>query len=138
LGGELFVVDSDQQEIGQLGAATNNHFTVLVFTAATGKPIMVAMILKSDESRDMIPLNWSMGLDYLKIKQCADVGRDLDNIALIQEKKDGMCGGPTCIFHGKKLPCHVNVSPNTSITSKMLAKMLSDIDCSGVFGRLPC
>ena len=38
LGGELFVVGSNQQEIGQLGAATNNHFTVLVFTAATGKP----------------------------------------------------------------------------------------------------
>jgi hypothetical protein len=136
LAGELFIVGSDQQEIGQLGAATNIHFTVLVFTAATGEPVMVAMILKSDKSRDMIPLNWSMGLDFLKIKESTD-GRDLDSIALMQENKDAMCGGSTCVFHGKKLPCHVNVSPNMSITSKMLAEMLSDIHRSGVFGRLP-
>jgi hypothetical protein len=36
LGGELFVVGSDQQEIGLVGAATNNHFTALIFTVATG------------------------------------------------------------------------------------------------------
>jgi hypothetical protein len=77
-----------------------------------------------------------MGLDYLKIKESAD-GSDLDDIALMQENKDAMCGGPTCVVCGKKLPCHVNVSPNKSITSTMLAEMLSDIDRSGVFGRLP-
>jgi hypothetical protein len=136
LGGKLFVVGSDQQEIDQLGAATNNHFTVLVFTAATSEPIMVTVILKLDKSRDMIPLNWSMGLDYLKTKQSADVGRDLDNIALMQENKDAMCRGPTCIFFGKKLPCHVNMSSNMSIPSKMHAEMLSVIDRSGVLGRL--
>ncbi len=99
LGGELFVVGSDQQDIGQLGAATNNHFTALVFTRATGEPIMVAVILKLDKSTDMIPLNWSMGLDYLKIEESAD-GSDLDSIALMQENKDAMCGGPTCVFRG--------------------------------------
>ena len=87
---------------------------------ATGDPIMVAMILKSDKSRDMIPLNWSLGLDYLNIKESTD-GSDLDDIALMQENKDAMCGGPTCVFHGKKLLCHVNVLPNASITSEMLA-----------------
>ena len=76
-----------------------------------------------------------MGLDYLKIKESAD-GSDLDNIALMQDNKDAMCGGPTCDFRGKKLPCHVNVLPNASIISKMLAEMLSDIDRSGVLGRL--
>jgi hypothetical protein len=136
LGGELFVVGSDQQAIGQLGAATDNHFTVLVFTAATSEPIMVVVILKSDKSRDMIPLNWSMGLDYLKIKESAD-GHDLDNIALMQENKDVMCGWPTCVFCGKNLQSHVYALSYVSITSKMIAEMLNDIDCSGVFGRLP-
>ena len=44
-----------------------------------------------------------------------------------------MCGGPTCTFHGKEIPCHVNVSPNASITSEMLAEMLSDMDHAEVF-----
>jgi hypothetical protein len=48
LGGELFVVGPYQLEFGQLGAATNKHFTVLVFNVATGKHIMVAVILKSE------------------------------------------------------------------------------------------
>ncbi len=48
-----------------------------------------------------------------------------------------MCGGPTCTFQGKVVPCHVNVLPNASITSTMLAEMLSDIDRAGVFDRQP-
>jgi hypothetical protein len=75
-----------------------------------------------------------MGLDYLKIKG-ANGGHDLDDNALMQENKDAMCGGPTCIFCGKELPCYVNVLPNASITSKKLAEMLSDINHSGVFGQ---
>ncbi len=97
---------------------------------------MVAVILKPDKSRDMIPLNWSIGLDYLNIKESAD-GSDLEDIALMQENEDAICVGPTCIFGGKKLPCHVNALPNAIITSEILAEMLSDIDRSGVFGRLP-
>ncbi len=46
IGGELFAVPVDQHDIGALGLAVDNHFTVLVFTAGTGKPIMVAVILK--------------------------------------------------------------------------------------------
>jgi hypothetical protein len=94
---------------------------------------LVAVILKSDKTWDAIPMSWNMGLDYLKIKR-AD-GSDLDDIALMPQNKEAMSGGPMCIFHGKELPCHVNVSPNASITSEMLAKMLSDIDHSEIFNR---
>jgi hypothetical protein len=48
-----------------------------------------------------------------------------------------MCGGPTCTFQVKEVPCHVNVLPNASITSMMLAEMLSNIDRAGVFDRQP-
>jgi hypothetical protein len=48
-----------------------------------------------------------------------------------------MCGGPTCTFQGKEVPCNVNVLPNVSITSTMLAEMLSNINCSGVFDHQP-
>lgn len=109
----------------------DNHFTVLVFTAATGEPIMVAVILKSEKTRDKMPSNWMLGLDYLKMK-----GVDLsdamavNDVDLFIDKKEAMCGGPTSTFQGKEIPCHVNVSPNASITSAMLAEMLSDIDQS--------
>jgi hypothetical protein len=35
-GGGLFAVQIDQQEIGALGLAVDNHFTVLIFTTGTG------------------------------------------------------------------------------------------------------
>ncbi len=51
---------------------------MLVFTAGTGKPIMVAVILKSEQARDKIPAIWISGLDYLKIKGCE--GCELDDL----------------------------------------------------------
>jgi hypothetical protein len=38
IGGQLFLVGADEQEVGNLGAATDIYFTVLVFTAGTGEP----------------------------------------------------------------------------------------------------
>ena len=78
IGGELFAVPNDQLDIGALGSAVDNHFTVLVFTAGTGEPIMVAVILKSEQARDKIPAIWTLGLDYLKIKGCE--GCELDDL----------------------------------------------------------
>ena len=78
IGGELFAVPVDQHDIGALGLAVDNHFTVLVFTAGTGKPIMVAFILKLEQARDKILAIWTLGLDYLKIKGCK--GCELDDL----------------------------------------------------------
>ena len=36
IGGELFAVPVDQHNIGALGLAVDNHFTVLIFTTGTG------------------------------------------------------------------------------------------------------
>jgi hypothetical protein len=55
IGGQLFVVRAAKQEVGDLGAANDIHFTVLVFTAGTGEPVMVAVLLKSKKSVDEIP-----------------------------------------------------------------------------------
>jgi hypothetical protein len=46
-----------------------------------------------------------------------------------------MRGGPICTYKGKEIPCFVGCSPNSSITSQMLADMLAVIDSSGVFNR---
>jgi hypothetical protein len=133
-GGELFAVGVNQQEIGALGLTVDNHFTVLVFTADTGKPIMVAVILKLEQPRSKIPATWHLGLDYLKIKGCN--GCNLDDLELLQENKEAMCGGSTCTFCGKEIPCHINVSPNASISSEMLAEMLSDMNGAEIFDQL--
>jgi hypothetical protein len=133
-GGELFAAGVDQQEISALGSVVDNHFTVLVFTAGIGKPIMVAVILKLEQPRSKIPASWRLGLDYLKIKGCDRC--NLDDLELLQENKEAMCGGPTCTFCGKEIPCHVNVSPNASISSEMLAEMLSDMDGAEIFDQL--
>jgi hypothetical protein len=134
-GGELFAVPVDQQEIGALGLAVDNHFTVLVFTVGTDKPNMVPAILKSEQACDKIPAIWTLGLNYYKIKGCE--GCELDDHRLLQGNKDAMCGGPTCTFQGKEAPYHVNVLPNASITFTMLAEMLSNIDCAGMFDHEP-
>lgn len=109
-GGQRFIDGGvDQQEFGPTGSMADNHFTVLVFTAATGEPIMVAVILKSKKTRDKMPSNWMLGLDYLKIK-----GVDLsdamavNDVDLFKDQKEAMCGGPTCTFQLRErntMPC---------------------------------
>jgi hypothetical protein len=131
VGGELFLVGAYQKEVGTLGSATDIHFTVMVFTSGTGHAVMVAVILKSEKTLNEIPTNWVMGLDWLKIKGC----NSMSDAELLDQSRDAQCGGPTCTYNGKEVKCYVNTSPKASITSAMLADMLSRIDIAGVFPR---
>ncbi len=72
-----------------------------------------------------------MGLDWLKIKEC----NSMSDAELLDKTKDTQCGGPMCTYRGKEIKCYVSTSPKASITSKMLADMLTRIDCAGVFAR---
>jgi hypothetical protein len=63
VGGRRFVVPKGETEIGKVGAINDLHFTTLVFTAATGDPILVAVILKSEKNADKVPINWKLGVD---------------------------------------------------------------------------
>jgi len=103
----------------------------MVFTAGTGDPVMVAIILKSEKTIDEIPSIWIMGLDWLKIKGC----NSMSDAKLLDQSKEARGGGPTCMYRGKEIKCYVNTSPKASITSEMLADMLSKIDCARVFAR---
>jgi hypothetical protein len=77
---------------------------------------------------DEIPTSWIMGLDWLKIKGC----NSMSDAELLGESRDAQCGGPMCTYNGKEVKCYVNTSPKTSITSAMLADVLSRIDVAGV------
>jgi hypothetical protein len=46
-----------------------------------------------------------------------------------------MAGGRTCTFQGKVIPCFVCTSLKASISSQLLADMLSFIDSFNVFNR---
>jgi hypothetical protein len=46
VGGQMFVVPVDGCNVGIKGAVTDMHFTVLCFTAATGEPVLCAVIFK--------------------------------------------------------------------------------------------
>ncbi len=72
-----------------------------------------------------------MGLDWLKIKGC----NSMSDAELLDQSRDAQCGGPTCMYNGKEVKCYANTSPKASITSAMLADMLSRIDIVGVFPR---
>ena len=48
-------------------------------------------------------------------------------------ENDACIGGPKCRYNGKKIHCFVCSSPNTSITSGLLAMMLQQKDDLGVF-----
>jgi hypothetical protein len=62
-------------EVSMVGAIIDLNFKTLVFTAATGDPILVAVILKSEKNADKVPINWKLGIDWTKQKATTCVGK---------------------------------------------------------------
>jgi hypothetical protein len=62
--GELFIIPC--HGVGESGATTEIHSTVLCFTCATGKPVMAAVKMKLANNINDIPLLWKMGIDTTK------------------------------------------------------------------------
>jgi hypothetical protein len=130
-GGKLFILPKDKQDLGVKGAETNIHYTVLCFTSGTGKPVMC---LKSSKAINKIPISWKLGIDKRK-----DIETGETSFETFREKdgeRKSMCGGPVCTYLIKTIPLFVGCSPNSSITSELLASSLEDIDLYPVFDRL--
>ena len=111
-------------------AATNtNHFTMLGFTAATGEPVMCALIMKGKT----IKADSITGIDIF-----ADVvGKESDKEFVKNNTGQGkrFPMGPTCTFRGKEVPCLVANTENASITSVLLASFLKHMDRLELFPR---
>jgi hypothetical protein len=132
-GGELFVLPVDGEEFGVCGVTTDMHFTVLCFTSGLGDPVMCAVILKSNKEPSELPIAWKLGIDIRK-----DIASGETTYELIKAnygEENAMAGGPKCTYQGKEIPCFVGCSPKASITSEMLAAMVSIIDQNGVYDR---
>jgi hypothetical protein len=115
----------NQIEGGRSSASTDLHFTVLAFTLGTGEPIMCAVILKSGKGADDLQMNWKLGLDATKT---IVIGEDDVATFELNQPNSISTGGPKCNYKGKEKPCFVCSTPNASITSELLAKMLEQID----------
>jgi hypothetical protein len=132
IGGQRIVMSKNQIEGGRSSASTDLHFTVLAFTLGTGEPIMCAVILKSEKGAEDLPMNWKLGLDATKK---IVIGED-DVATFEMNRAQGIStGGPVCNYKGIDVPCFVCSTPNASITSELLAKMLEQIDSYNIFPR---
>jgi len=141
IGGEKHIVPVDDPDARMTGATTDIHFTVLVFQAATGEPVLVAVILKSNKTSNDVDVNWKLGIDWLALRDLglldveAEASLDKTMDVLSCYGKDIMPGGPSCTFRGKTIPCFVATSPKASITSILLKQMLQHIDSYGIYDR---
>lgn len=66
VGGRLYVLPRHENDGGKIGSTTDIHFTLLCFSAATGDPLMCAIILKSEQDIKDIPIHWKFGIDIRK------------------------------------------------------------------------
>ena len=71
---EIFVLGRKGHRVCQYCATDDNHFTVLVWTAAMGKVVMVAVIF----FRETLRSEWQSGIDVLRKYFDPDAGMPKD------------------------------------------------------------
>ena len=122
VGGEKKIGVKGEQ--AQTTIATNDaHYTMLGFTAATGEPVMCAVIFKAKE----VTTTMQLGIDITKEK----TGEWKDNVGVGKRYP----GAPTCQFHGKDVPAFVCCSEGGGINSELLTAMLQQMDGLQLFPR---
>ena len=128
VGGERKIVG--RGSVPRESASTNDtHFTVLGFTAATGQPIMCAVIVEGKTLKPEVVT----GLDVFATK----VGDESDPDFIANNTGDGKLYpyGPSCFFKGKEVPCMVCNTESGSITSELLVSFLNKMDDLELFPR---
>jgi hypothetical protein len=113
LGGQLFIVPSDDPDARLQGATTDIHFTVICFQADNGQPILCAVVMKSEKDSKDLTVSWKLGIDITTKLTETNPG----DATMVIENWEAMIGGPQCTFCGKVVPCLVCASSKASITS---------------------
>jgi hypothetical protein len=132
VGGRRHVMGANQIEGGRIGVVSDIYFTVLAFTSGTGNAIMCAIIMKLDKGVTDLPTSWKLEINISKEIKTSKTLLEVYNNNL---QIGASIGGPKCAYLGRTIPCFVGTSPNASITSELLTKMLSTIDEAGTFER---
>ena len=128
VGGERKIVG--RGSVPRERATTNDtHFTVLGFTAATGEPIMCAIIVEGKTIKPEVVT----GLDVFATK----IGDEKDPAFIANNTGSGKMYpyGPSCVFKGKEVPCMVCNTESGSITSDLLVTFLQKLDELELFPR---
>ena len=125
VGGEKFLCEASARPQHRIGTK-DSHFTVLGFTAATGEPVMCAIIFAAKRMDGA----WALGLD-----PDAEWHGDEKNIMGNAGRGKRYPMGPSCIVNGITVPAYCCCSENGSITAELLVKMLSAIDELRVLDR---
>ncbi|KAI2501029.1 hypothetical protein MHU86_13441 [Fragilaria crotonensis] len=124
VGGENYLCEAGARP--QVRAATrDSHFTLLGFTAATGVPLMYAIIFSAKELDE----KWVLGFDA----SAPWIGEDTDRIGNSGGLGKPFPMGPVCNSNGIEVPTFCCASESGSITGDLLVKMLAEIDKLGVF-----
>ena len=110
----------------QRTATKDSDFTVLAFTAATGAPVMCAIIFAAKEMDE----SWVLGFD-----PDADWHGDENNIIGNAGRGKRFPMGPSCTFNGITVPTFCCCSENGSLNADLLVAMLSTMDKLSVFDR---
>jgi hypothetical protein len=113
----------------EAATTNNNHFTILGFTAATGEPVMCAIVVSGKTMKPEV----ITGLDVFATKN----GEETDPDFIYNNTGPGKIypNGPTCLFNGKEVPCMVSNTENGSITSELLVSFLKHMDDLDLFPR---
>jgi hypothetical protein len=126
VGGERLLKARGQT--AEVTAATSEaHFTVLGFTAATGEPVMCAIIFAAAEMTQELQL----GIDIR-----APMVEGDDSVRGNYGPGKRYPGAPTCNFRGTIVPPFVCCSPKGGITSELLKSMLERMDSLNLFPRV--
>jgi hypothetical protein len=140
-GNEINIDGSNGDALGLSGIINDNNFTVMCFQAATGEPVMLAIIFKSDNKAKDVPVHWETGINLRKLQNKKVLPGEVETIGKLYidfETKDdaALSGGPVCTFCGKKIPSYCFCSASASITSDILTDVLRYIDSHKVYNRL--
>jgi len=110
----------------QRAATKDAHFTVMGFTAASGDPVMCAIIFAAKVFKD----EWRTGVEPFA-EWIAEPNNLVDNCG------DGKMYpfGLGCFVKGKHIPCFCCHSKSGSITGHLLTEMLKCLDNLQVFDR---
>jgi hypothetical protein len=107
-------------------SSKHSHFTVVPFTRLTGELVMVAIIFSGAKMKP----DWAIGKDIF----AEWIGEDDDFASNVGPGKYFPMG-PSCKVDGKDIPCYCDCSPNGSMTSSILRRILSKMDELGVVSR---
>jgi hypothetical protein len=138
-GGHKFMVAADMRAQVR-NYFKDNHFTVLGFTAATGDPVMYAIIIAASKLKvtDVTGYN-PLSVDARDVSSDDMKQLEAEIQSIKDEHRNGVDQmfpfGPTCTFLGVEVPTFATCSKNGSITIQLLTNMLQTMDKLCLFDR---